>query len=356
MIKKTPLYDQHVALHAKMVDFAGYKMPIHYTGIIHEHLAVRNSCGLFDVSHMGEFLIYGQDAENFLQKMTINNIKSLKNGKAQYSAMCYENGNIIDDLLIYKYENKFMLVVNASNLEKDLHWLMKHKPENVTIENKSDEIGLIAIQGPQSRSILEKTFQVDLKSLSFYSFIELDNMAVARTGYTGELGFEIYADHQKTIQLWKKLLSNKNIVPCGLGCRDTLRMEMKYCLYGNDIDESTNPIEAGLGWITNINGDYFIGKDQIQKFKVESPRQLIAFEMVDRAVPRKGYLIYLAGKKVGKVTSGTQSPSLQKGIGLGYIQTGFHQPETSIAIDIRGTMKEAMIVKPPLYKNGSLFS
>lgn len=352
-MKQTPLYQKHIDLNAKMVDFAGYQMPIQYSGIIQEHNAVRNASGMFDVSHMGEFLINGEEAESFVNYMTVNDVTSLKVGDAQYSAMCYDHGGIVDDILIYKYEDKFMLVVNASNLEKDLQWLEDHKPESVTIENKSDEIGLIALQGPRTRDILQQMLGVDLTDFAFYTFIVHDGMTIARTGYTGELGFEIYGDQNSIIDVWDKVMATGRVEPCGLGCRDTLRMEMKFCLYGNDIDENTNPIDAGLGWITKLNGDDFIGKDVAIYAKEERVRHLAAFEMVDRAVPRKGYVIYADGEKVGMVTSGTQSPSLQKGIGLGYVPFGKHKPGMDIEIDIRGKMKKAVIIKPPFYKQGS---
>ena len=350
---ETPLYQRHIDLNAKMVDFAGYQMPIQYSGIIQEHNAVRNGCGIFDVSHMGEFIVSGDGTENFLNYMTVNEASSMKVGDTQYSAMCYDHGGIVDDLLIYRYEDRFMLVVNASNLEKDLKWLMDHKPDTVTIDNKSVEIGLIALQGPRSRDILQDVINEDLNDVSFYTFIEHNGMTIARTGYTGELGFEIYGDHNFINEVWDAIMDTGQVEPCGLGCRDTLRMEMKYCLYGNDIDETTNPIEAGLGWITKLGGDNFIGKEMAIQAKQEKIRHLAAFEMVDRAVPRKGYLIYADGQEVGEVTSGTQSPSLQKGIGLGYVQFGKHKPGMDIEIDIRGKMKKAVIIKPPFYKQGS---
>ncbi len=220
-MKQTPLYQKHIDLNAKMVDFAGYQMPIQYSGIIQEHNAVRNASGMFDVSHMGEFFISGEEAESFVNYMTVNDVTSLKVGDAQYSAMCYDHGGIVDDILIYKYEDKFMLVVNASNLEKDLQWLEDHKPESVTIENKSDDIGLIALQGPRSRDILQQMLGVDLTDFAFYTFIVYDGMTIARTGYTGELGFEIYGDQNSIIDVWDKIMATGRVEPCGLGCRDT---------------------------------------------------------------------------------------------------------------------------------------
>lgn len=354
---KTALYQRHIDLNARMVDFAGFQMPIQYTGIVTEHLAVRKLCGIFDVSHMGEFIVSGAGAETFLNYMTINDVKTMSAGDAQYSAMCYENGGIIDDILIYKYADKYMLVVNASNLEKDFNWLNEHKPDDVNILDVSAETGLIALQGPDSGSILQNVVEKEVSEIPFYTFVEGNvggvNATIARTGYTGELGFEIYADNNIIGQIWDSIMNIGNITPCGLACRDTLRMEMKFCLYGNDIDEKINPIEAGLGWITRMNKENFIGKESLISAKENRTKFLIAFEMVDRAVPRKGYKIFAEGNEVGVVTSGTQSPSLQKGIGLGYVQFGKHKSGMELDIDIRGKMKKALIIKPPFYINGT---
>ncbi len=340
-----------------MVDFAGFQMPVQYTGIVAEHLAVRKSCGIFDVSHMGEFIVSGAGAEKFLNYMTINDVKIMSAGDAQYSAMCYENGGIIDDILIYKYADKYMLVINASNLEKDFNWLNEHKPDDVNILDVSAETGLIALQGPDSGSILQNVVDKEILGIPFYTFVESNvggvNATIARTGYTGELGFEIYADNNFIGQIWDSIMNIGNIMPCGLACRDTLRMEMKFCLYGNDIDEKINPIEAGLGWITKLNIENFIGKESLISAKENRTKFLIAFEMVDRAVPRKGYKIFAEGNEVGVVTSGAQSPSLQKGIGLGFVQFGEHKSGMELDIDIRGKMKKALIIKPPFYKNGT---
>tara|TARA_B100000959_G_scaffold45740_1_gene46468 strand:- start:973 stop:2055 length:1083 start_codon:yes stop_codon:yes gene_type:complete len=353
----TPLYQKHIELNARMVDFAGYRMPVQYSGIVAEHLAVRKSCGIFDVSHMGELNVSGAGAEEFLNYMTVNDVKTMSVGDAQYSAMCYENGGIIDDILIYKYADKYMLVVNASNLEKNFNWLNEHKPDDVNIVDVSAETGLIALQGPDSRNILQNALGKDLSDIPFYTFEEgtVDgvNATIARTGYTGELGFEIYADSKVIGVIWDSIMNIGNITPCGLACRDTLRMEMKFCLYGNDIDEKINPIEAGLGWITKLNKENFIGKESLISAKENRTKLLTAFEMVDRAVPRKGYKIFAEGNEVGIVTSGTQSPLLQKGIGLGFVQFGKHKSGMALDIDIRGKMKKALIIKPPFYKNGS---
>ena len=354
---QTPLYQKHIILNARMVNFTGYQMPIQYSGIIQEHLAVRNSCGIFDVCHMGELIVSGVGAEDLLNYITVNDVKSMSVGDAQYSAMCYENGGIIDDILIYKYADKYMLVVNSSNLEKDFSWLKKYKRDDVELIDISAETGLIALQGPDSRNILQKCVESDLTDIPFYTFIESNiggfNATFARTGYTGELGFEIYADKDDIGQIWDIIMDTGDVTPCGLACRDTLRMEMKFCLYGNDIDDATNPIEAGLGWITKLNKNKFIGKKSLLLAKENRIRHLTAFKMDERAVPRKGYSIYADGNKVGKVTSGTQSPSLQKGIGLGYVQFGKHKVGMELDLDIRGIMKKATIIKPPFYKNGS---
>jgi aminomethyltransferase len=356
-MKQTPLYDKHVNLNARMVEFFDYEMPIQYTSIVEEHNAVRNSCGMFDVSHMGEFIITGKDAGSFLNYMTINDVSTLNPGDAQYSAMCYENGGIIDDILVYKFDDQYMLVVNASNLEKDFNWLNQHKPDDVNLYDVSQETGLIALQGPDSRNILNKVTNVDISELKFYTFTEDNivskNVIIARTGYTGELGYEIYADNNTIQKFWDAIMETGGITPCGLGCRDTLRIEMKFCLYGNDIDETTNPIEAGLGWITKTGKPDFIGREAVLTAKENKTRRLIAFEMTERAVPRHGYKLIFQKSEIGFVTSGTQSPSLQKGIGLGYVQEGIHKPGTEIDVDIRGKMKKAIIVKPPFYKQGT---
>ena len=354
-MKQTPLYKRHVELGAKMVDFAGYQMPIQYTGIIQEHNAVRHSAGLFDVSHMGEFIITGDEAEVFLDYVTINDVVSIQPWQAQYSAMCYEDGGIIDDLLIYRYPDHFMLVVNASNKEKDLDWFMAHKLDNVDILDISDQTGLIALQGPKSRSILQNIFDINLNEIDFYWFdvakINGNSATIARTGYTGELGFEIYADHDNIVKIWDAIMKagGDAVEPTGLGCRDTLRMEMKYCLYGNDIDASTNPIEAGLGWITKLDKDNFIGKEALVDAKANITRKLICIEMIDRGIPRKGYTIVNNGAVVGEVTSGTQSPSLNQGIGLAYVAKGFAKTGTKLKMKVRHKLLNCKVVKSPFY-------
>ena len=355
-MKQTPLYTKHVELGAKMVDFAGYQMPIQYTGIIQEHNAVRHSAGLFDVSHMGEFIITGDEAEVFLDYVTINDVVSIQPWQAQYSAMCYEDGGIIDDLLIYRYPDHFMLVVNASNKEKDLDWFMAHKLDNVDILDISDQTGLIALQGPKSRSILQNIFDINLNEIDFYWFdvakINGNSATIARTGYTGELGFEIYADHDNIVKIWDAIMKagGDAVEPTGLGCRDTLRMEMKYCLYGNDIDASTNPIEAGLGWITKLDKDNFIGKEALVDAKANITRKLICIEMIDRGIPRKGYTIVNNGAVVGEVTSGTQSPSLNQGIGLAYVAKCFAKTGTKLKMKVRHKLLNCKVVNSPFIR------
>jgi len=273
--------------------------------------------------------------------------------------MCYEDGGIIDDVIIYRYPDHFMVVVNAGNKEKDLDWLMAHKPENINILDMSDRIGLLAIQGPRSRDILNQITDIDLNDINFYWFtvgnIDGNSATISRTGYTGELGFEIYADPKSIIKIWDAIFSVRGeaIDPVGLGCRNTLRMEMKYALYGNDIDENTNPIEAGLGWITKLNKSNFIGKNTLVDAKENSTRKLICFEMIDRGIPRKGYPIKNDGDVIGEVTSGTQSPSLNQGIGMGYVAKPYEKIGTNLTVEIRDKNINCIVVKPPLYKNGT---
>tara|TARA_B110000240_G_scaffold165034_1_gene185609 strand:+ start:2929 stop:4023 length:1095 start_codon:yes stop_codon:yes gene_type:complete len=359
--KNTPLFDRHIELGGNMVSFGGYLLPTHYSGINLEHLGVRSKAGLFDVSHMGEFIISGSDAESFLQKVTVNDVTSLSVGQAQYSAMCYANGGIIDDILIYKKKNEFMLVVNAANNEKDLDWLKSHAKGDIRIENVSDDIGLVAIQGPRSRNILQTLTDSNLTNIQFYHFVEGrlngKKAIISRTGYTGELGFEIYANSDDIGEIWDAIMKagqDKGLEPAGLGCRDTLRMEMKLALYGNDIDDTTNPIEAGLGWITRLGKTDFMGKKALLEAKANVTRRLVCLEMTERAIPRQGYTILMNDESVGIITSGTMSPSLETGIGIGYVNRPFDKSGTELLVDIRGRMKSAVVVKPPFYKNGSL--
>ena len=360
-MNKTSLFDRHVKLGAKMVTFAGFEMPVTYPGSLKiEYNAVRNKTGIFDVSHMGQLRVSGKSAFEFLQMVTINNVEKISSGKAQYSAMCYENGGIIDDLIIYRSDDDFLLVVNASNITKNLGWLEENKIADVQIDNESAQTSLIAIQGPESRDIL-KHITTDHLDLSFYSFklSEYKNkkIMISRTGYTGELGFEIYGEHESIQNIWDVLMATGEIQPVGLAVRDILRMEMKYCLYGNDIDDSKTPIEAGLGWITDLKKDNFIGRDVISAVKKDKPeKRLIAFIMEARGIPRPGYEIQKENSNIGIVTSGTQSLGLQKGIGLAYVSREFSKSGTEIDVLIRNKPIPAKIIKPPFIKITSLLS
>jgi len=354
-VKKTPFYNKHVACGAKIVTFAGFLMPIQYTGIIEEHRRVRETIGVFDVTHMGEFIIKGSSAEKFLNTITINNVSKLAVGQVQYSAMCYPDGGIVDDLLVYRFKDHYMMVVNASNLDKDFDWAREHLIKNMELKNVSDETGLLAVQGPKVFETLQPLTDIKLNDISFYHFVEgrlagID-MIISRTGYTGEKGFELYHKFSDSEYLWDEIFKagkSLDIQPIGLGARDTLRLEMKYCLYGNDIDKTTNPLEAGLGWITKFDKGNFIGRKALLKIKEAGiTRRLIAFEMIDRGIPRHGYKIYVGGKEVGIVTSGTQSPSLNKGIGLGYVAKEHSKIGTELGIESRGRIINAKIIKPP---------
>jgi len=336
-------------------------MPVYYTSIVEEHLAVRNSVGIFDVSHMGEIFIKGKDALDFVQKITINDASKLKSGKAQYSAMCYENGGIVDDLLVYSLDDGFMLVVNAANKDKDFEWMLKNVGNlQVEVIDKSDDITLIAVQGPKSAETLKSLIDFDIYELKYYSFKEgkiLDtNAIISRTGYTGELGYEIYfeSNEDTAVKIWNAILENGKqfeIKCCGLGARDSLRLEMGYCLYGNDIDENTNPLEAGLGWITKFDKDFFIGKEVLLKIKEEGiKKELKGFELIDKGIPRHKNLIYYKNKQIGFVTSGTQSPILNKPIGLGYFEVNSINEGDIFEIENRGKRLKAQLTKVPFIK------
>ncbi len=356
---KTSLYDKHVKLGAKMVPFAGYDMPVNYAeGIQQEYAAVRKTAGVFDVSHMGEFFVSGGNALAFLQNLTLNDVSKLSVGDAQYTAMCLPDGGIVDDMLIYRRPNDFMAVVNAANIKKDFDWIKDHLMKDVILTDESLQYSLIALQGPVSRKVLEDIFNFKIE-LGFYTFKEItfqdQTMLLSRTGYTGELGFEIYCDHESAQTIWDRILDSGKVKPAGLAARDILRMEMKYCLYGNDISAKTNPVEAGLSWITALDKGDFIGRETILKVKENKPeRRLITFKLNERGIPRQGYEIQINGENVGVVTSGTQSPGLQCGIGLGYVRSGQHQSGTAIDIIIRNKPVSAIIVKPPFIKQTSL--
>ena len=359
-MKRTALYDKHISLNAKMVPFAGHSMPMSYSSIIDEHNAVRNMIGVFDVSHMGEFKISGAGAENFLQLLTTNDVKKISVGQAQYSAICLKNGGIVDDIILYRFEEYYMMVVNAANIKDDYNWLLENSKEEVDLEDISEKLNLIAVQGPKSAIMLNDILDSNISQLKYYNFTQLkykdDSLIMSRTGYTGELGFEIYGNSDSIISLWEEIFEYEKfkVTPVGLGARDTLRLEMNYALYGMDISRSINPIEAGLGWITSFNKGDFIGRDALLLKKNEDYKRRISFEMLERAVPRHNYDIIVDGKIAGKVTSGTQSPTLDKGIGIGYIQTDHSAPGTKISIDIRSREKLAVVVSPPFYKNGTV--
>ena len=360
------MYNHHLALKAKMTDFAGFEMPLQYNGIVKEHLAVREGVGLFDLSHMGEFWISGSGAEAFLQGMTTNDVSVLDVGQAQYTALCYDNGGIVDDGVLYKLESSYLLVINASNIEKDFDWLKEHLVGNVELNNLSDDYSLIAIQGPKAREVLLTVTgnKQTVEQLPFYHCIETEvagvDLLLARTGYTGELGYELYIKGESAEKVWDVLWSagqEYDIAAVGLGARDTLRLEMKYCLFGNDIDETTNTIESGLAWITKLDKGDFIGREALVQIKSNGPsRRLVPFIMSERGIPRHGYTILKNSTKVGEVTSGTHSPSLKVGIGLGFVDVPFHNIGSEITIEMRSKSIPAQIVKPPFWKNGTLMS
>ncbi len=358
-MKRTCFYDIHKQYNAKIVEFAGFEMPVEYSGIKDEHLTVRNGVGVFDVSHMGEVWVKGPNALAFLQKVTSNDVASLKPGQAQYSCFPNGKGGIVDDLLVYYFEvEKYMLVVNASNIEKDYNWLVSQNDLGADLENASDRISQLAIQGPKATAVLQKLTDVDLSAIPYYtftvgSFAGIDNVIISATGYTGAGGFELYFYNQFAEQMWKAIFEagkEEGIKPIGLGARDTLRLEMGYCLYGNDIDDTTSPIEAGLGWITKFKeGKEFIDKSVLLKQKNEGvSRRLRGFEMIDRGIPRHGYEITDSeGKVIGVVTSGTQSPVLEKGVGMGYIAADQSALGTEIYIQVRNKLLKAKVVKTP---------
>ena len=361
-MKTTPFIEKHIALGAKMHEFAGYNMPIEYSGIIDEHLTVCQGVGVFDVSHMGEFWVKGPKALAFLQKVTSNNVAVLTPGKIQYTCFPNDKGGIVDDLLVYQYEpEKYMLVVNAANIEKDWDWCVSHNTEGAELENVSDHMAQLAVQGPKAILALQKLTDIDLSSIPYYTFkvgkfAGEENVIISNTGYTGAGGFELYFYPNVADTIWKAVFEageEFDIKPIGLGARDTLRLEMGFCLYGNDLDDTTSPIEAGLGWITKfIEGKEFINRPMLEKQKAEGvTRKLVGFEMVDRGIPRHGYeLVNSDGEKIGIVTSGTMSPTRKIGIGMGYVKPEYSKAGTEICIDVRGRKLKAVVVKPSFRK------
>lgn len=359
-MKRTTFYNIHKNLGAKIVEFAGYEMPIQYSSIIAEHKAVRNSVGVFDVSHMGEVFVKGEKALEFVQHITVNDASKLFVGRVQYSAMCYEDGGIVDDLLVYRLaDDEFMLVINASNIEKDFAWMQKNNHFGVELKNESDEYSLLAVQGPNSLKTLQKLTETQI-NLEYYHFTKLNlagiDMIFSRTGYTGELGYELYFKGNEVVakELWEKIFEagkEFDIQPVGLAARDSLRLEMGFCLYGNDIDQTTNPLEAGLGWITKLSKQNFIGREALLKIKENGlTRKLVAIISDEKTFPRHGYDISVNNNKIGTVTSGTVSPVLDKPIALGYVETKFAEIGTEINFLIRGKEFPAKVVKLPFVK------
>ncbi|MBU2951047.1 glycine cleavage system aminomethyltransferase GcvT [Tamlana agarivorans] len=359
-MKNIALTETHKALGAKMVPFAGYHMPVQYEGVNIEHETVRKAVGVFDVSHMGEFLVEGEHALALIQKVSSNDASKLTIGKAQYSCLPNDDGGIVDDLIIYKIkEETFLLVVNASNIEKDWAWIQSKNDVGATMRNLSDDYSLLAIQGPKAIEAMQSITSHDLAGIKFYNFVVgdfagIENVIISATGYTGSGGFEIYCKNSEAQQIWDKVFeagAEYGIKPIGLAARDTLRLEMGYCLYGNDIDDTTSPIEAGLGWITKFTKD-FTNSEALKAQKEHGPeRKLIAFEMDERGIPRQGYdIVDDNGNKIGVVSSGTMSPSLGKGIGLGYVPTVFTDVNSKINIQIRKKAIPATVVKLPFYK------
>ncbi|BDQ04128.1 glycine cleavage system aminomethyltransferase GcvT [Ignavibacterium sp.] len=358
-MKRTKFYNIHKKLNAKIVEFAGFEMPIQYSSIIQEHKAVRHSVGVFDVSHMGEIFIRGKQALDFVQYITVNDASKLFPGRVQYSAMCYDDGGIVDDLLVYKIsDDEFLLVVNASNIQKDFEWMNKNNKFGVEIINRSDDFSLLAVQGPDSLKTLQKIADIEI-DLEYYHFTKMKiagvEMIVSRTGYTGELGYELYFEGDEAIaeKVWNAVFEagkEFNIQPVGLGARDTLRLEMGYCLYGNDIDQTTNPLEAGLGWITKLNKSDFVGKNALLKAKENITRKLVAMISEEKTFPRHGYDISANGKKIGHITSGTVSPVLDKPIALGYVEKDFSAVDTEVNFVVRGKDFPAKVVKLPFVK------
>lgn len=362
-LKRTPMYDEHVALGAKIVPFAGFEMPVQYeSGITAEHHAVRTAAGLFDVSHMGEFFVSGPQALDAVQRISVNDASRLDVGQAQYSAMCLESGGVVDDLLVYRFEDRFMLVVNAANLEKDWAWIQSQTEGfDVDVQDASEETALLALQGPDAREVLRPLVDLDLDTIGFYRFREgrvADVSAVVSgTGYTGEDGFELYLAAEDAPAVWRRILEEggDRVTPAGLGARDSLRLEIGLLLYGNDLDEEHTVLEAGLGWLTRLEKGPFVGRDALRAQKEAGPaRRLVGLRIDQRGFPRPGYPIRSDGTEVGRVTSGTVSPSLGYGIALGYVPVELAAPDTVLQVDARGRMLDATVVRPPFYREGSI--
>ncbi len=359
-MKNTALTSVHIALGAKMVPFAGYNMPVQYEGINSEHEIVRKSVGVFDVSHMGEFILKGENALDLIQRVCSNDASKLIDGKVQYSCLPNEEGGIVDDLLVYRMDEKsYMLVVNASNIDKDWNWIQKYNTKNVEMHNISDKTSLLAVQGPNASAALQKLTDINLSEMEYYSFKKgvfagIENVLISATGYTGAGGFEVYFENEHAEKIWSAIFeagAEFGIKPIGLGARDTLRLEMGFCLYGNDINDQTSPIEAGLGWITKFSKEFTNSKNLLAQKESGVSRKLVGFEMLERGIPRHDYkIVNEQGDEIGIVTSGTQSPSLQKPIGMGYVKTEYSKEHTEIYISIRDQKVKAKVVKYPFYK------
>ena len=367
---RTPLHGEHLALSAKMVPFAGYEMPVQYpTGITAEHNAVRTAAGLFDVSHMGEFLVHGPRALEFVQHVSSNDASRLEVGQAQYSTLLNEEGKLLDDLLVYRFPNHYMLVVNGANKDKDWAWVSRYAEQfGVELTDRTEDIALLALQGPRAQAILAKLTAYDLDSIGYYRFgwgpmsgpLEGVTATYSRTGYTGEDGFELYVDAADAPAVWRALLeagAPEGILPTGLGCRDSLRLEMGYALYGNDLDEQTSPLEAGLGWVVKLDKGDFVGRDALLRQKEAGiGRKLVGFVLKERGFPRHGYPVSVGGETAGEVTSGVSSPTLGCGIGMAYVPAAASKPGTEIGIVIRDRVVPAEVVRPPFHKGGTVRS
>jgi len=358
MDKQIPLHDLHVKLGGKIVPFGGFLMPVRYSSDIEEHMAVRNGVGVFDVSHMGEFKVEGPQALDLIQRITSNDASKLVDGQAQYTCLPNEQGGIVDDLIVYKIkDNDYFIVVNASNIEKDWNWFSKYNTKGATLKNLSEDLCLFAVQGPKATGILQKLTKTDLSAIKYYhfaigEFAGVSGVIMSNTGYTGAGGFEIYVNKAHAEKVWNAIFEagkNENIKPIGLGARDTLRLEMGFCLYGNDINDTTSPLEAGLGWITKFTKD-FTNSGNLKKQKEQGvKKKLVGFKMIDKGIPRHDYILKdVSGNEIGKVTSGTQSPMLGIGIGLGYVTTEHASPGSEIYVDVRGRALKAIVSKLPL--------
>lgn len=363
-LKRTPFYDLYSAYaESRCIDFGGWELPVQFTGIVKEHEAVRQQAGLFDVSHMGEFMVIGSGAEAFLQKMTTNDVSRLTDGAAQYTLLCYPNGGVVDDLLVYRLsEGRYMLVVNASNIDKDFQWLQEHLTSEfgeVTLTNVSDETLLLALQGPLAETILAEVTDAPISTLKPFHFIERATVCgvevlISRTGYTGEDGFEIYAPLDGAATLWNGLLAAgtpHGLTPAGLGARDTLRFEAKLPLYGQELSADITPLEAGVQFFVKLDKADFIGRDAlVQQKEAGLPRRLVGLEMIDRGIPRSHYPVYADGVKIGEVTTGTQSPTLKRNLGLALLDTAYSEIGTEVFVEIRGKQLKAVVIKAPFYK------